>query len=47
MDSQIKAAGGIGSNIIKTGAAAPSANAALSGLMALAAGLVTLAVQAL
>jgi len=47
MDNQVKAAGGIGSNIIKSGAAAPSANAALSGLMAVAAGLVTLAVQAL
>lgn len=47
MDNQVKAAGGIGSNIIKSGAAAPSTNAALSGLMAVAAGLVTLAVQAL
>jgi len=47
MDNQIKAAGGIGSNVIKPNAAAPSANAALSGLMAIAAGFVTLAIQAL
>lgn len=49
MDNQIKAAGGIGNGLNDriTGAAAPSANAALSGLMAIAAGLVTLAVQAL
>eukprot|EP01126_Amoeba_proteus_P032347 TRINITY_DN31568_c0_g1_i1.p1 TRINITY_DN31568_c0_g1~~TRINITY_DN31568_c0_g1_i1.p1 ORF type:complete len:207 (-),score=25.11 TRINITY_DN31568_c0_g1_i1:190-765(-) len=47
MDNQVKAAGGIGSNIIKSGAAAASTNAALSGFMAVSAGLLTLAVQAL
>ncbi|KAH6912064.1 hypothetical protein BKA70DRAFT_1145337 [Coprinopsis sp. MPI-PUGE-AT-0042] len=44
---QVKAAGGIGNNLLPTGAAAPSTNAALSGLMAIAVGFVTLAVQAL